>query len=173
MGAEVILHSTSEPHGAEGRAPWNNGRCLRAFENCAYVVSAMDGGEHVSPDSEHLTFFRRGHTRIINFDGTVQGTADGPGPVPLRGHIDLTALRRMRADPRTNFAIWNDHVAYADIYNGEVGFPNNLWAENPYDNPYLGANKLRAVISSYLERGIYVEPTSEIGADRYRTSDTV
>ncbi|HEY4545450.1 MAG TPA: nitrilase-related carbon-nitrogen hydrolase [Pedomonas sp.] len=173
MGAEVILHSSSEPHGAEGRAPWNNARQLRAFENCAYVVSAMDGGEHVSPDSEHLTFFRRGHTRIINFDGTVQGTADGPGPIPFRGHIDLTALRRMRADPRTNFAIWNDQVAYADIYNGEVGFPNNLWAEKPYENPYLGANKLRAVINSYHERGIYIQPSSEIGADRYRTSDTV
>lgn len=173
MGAEVILHSSSEPHGAEGRAPWNNARRLRAFENCAYVVSAMDGGEHVSPDSEHLTFFRRGHTRIINFDGTIQGTADGPGPIPFRGHIDLTALRRMRADPRSNLAIWNDPVAYADIYNGEVGFPNNLWAESPYDNPYLGANKLRAVISSYHQRGIYVEPNSEIGADRYRTSDTV
>lgn len=173
MGAEVILHSTSEPHGAEGRAPWNNGRQLRAFENCAYVISAMDGGEHVSPDSEHLTFFRRGHTRIINFDGTVQGVADGPGPVPLRGHIDLTALRRMRADPRTNYVIWNDQIAYADIYCSDVGFPNNLWAQNPYDNPYLGANKLRAVIKSYHERGIYVEPASEIGSDRYRTSDTV
>lgn len=173
MGAEVILHSSSEPHGAEGRAPWNNARRLRAFENCVYVVSAMDGGEHVSPDSEHLTFFRRGHTRIINFDGTVQGTADGPGPIPFRGHIDLTALRRMRSDPRTNFAIWNDQIAYADIYNGEVGFPNNLWVEKPYENPYLGANKLRDVINRYLERGIYIQPSSEIGADRYRTSDTV
>jgi predicted amidohydrolase len=172
-GAEVILHSSSEPHGGEGRMPWDNARRLRAFENGAYLVAALDGGEHVSEDSEHLTFFRRGHSRVINYDGSIQGTADGPGPLVLRAHIDLASLRRMRADPRTNLTIWNDPAAYADVYLGEVGFPSNLWAEKPYENPYLGAKALRGVIDTYLQRGIYLEPTSEVGADRYRTSDQV
>jgi len=172
-GAEVILHSSSEPHGAEGRAPWDNQRRLRAWENAAYVVSAMDGGEHVAEDSDLLTFFRRGHTRIVNYDGTIQGTADGPGPVVLRGHIDLNGLRRQRANPRTNLAIWSDPAAYAKAYAGDVGFPNNLWATDPYENPYLGAKQLRARIDDYTDRGIYVAPESEVGSDRFRTSDQV
>jgi predicted amidohydrolase len=172
-GAEVILHSSSEVHGAEGRAPWDNQRRLRAWENSAYVVSAIDGGEHVAEDSDLLTFFRRGHTRIINFDGTIQGTVDGPGPVVLRGHIDLAGLRRQRANPRTNLAIWSDPDAYAAAYAGNVGFPNNLWTGNAYENPYLGAQHLRKVIADYTERGIYVAPASDIGSDRFRTSDQV
>ncbi len=173
FGAEVICHSSSEPHGAEGRSPWDNVRRLRAFENAAYMISAIDGGEHVAEDSDLLTFFRRGHTRVINFDGTIQGTVDGPGPVVLRAHIDLTALRRMRANPRTNIKLWSDFAAYADAYSRNVGFPSNLWANDPYDNPYLGAKELRRVIANYMERGIYVEPIAEIGSDRFRTSDQV
>lgn len=173
FGAEVICHSSSEPHGAEGRSPWDNARRLRAFENTAYMISAIDGGEHVAEDSDLLTFFRRGHTRVINFDGTVQGTVDGPGPVVLRAHVDLNSLRRMRANPRTNLKLWNDFAAYAAIYSGNVGFPSNLWAGEPYENPYLGARHLRRVISDYMERGIFVEPAADIGSDRYRTSDQV
>lgn len=51
-GAEVICHSSSGPHGAEGRSPWDNARRLRAFENTAYMISAIDGGEHVAEDSD-------------------------------------------------------------------------------------------------------------------------
>ena len=172
-GAEVILHSSSEPHGAEGRAPWDNQRRLRAWENSAYMLSAIDGGEHVADDSELLTFFRRGHTRIINYDGTIQGTVDGPGPVVLRGHVDLNGLRRQRANPRTNLAIWSDPAAYAKAYAGDVGFPNNLWVGDPYENPYLGAKQLRARIDDYTSRGIFTAPQSEVGSDRFRTSDQV
>ncbi|WP_232494668.1 nitrilase-related carbon-nitrogen hydrolase [Novosphingobium kaempferiae] len=173
FGTEVICHSSSEPHGAEGRSPWDNARRLRAFENTAYMISAIDGGEHVAEDSDLLTFFRRGHTRVINYDGTVQGVVDGPGPVVLRAHVDLTGLRRARANPRVNFKLWSDFAAYAGAYSGEIGFPSNLWKSEPYVNPYLGAKELRRVIAEYMERGIYVEPASEIGADRYRTSDQV
>ncbi len=173
QGAEVILHSSSEPHGAEGRRPWDNARQLRAYENGCYMLSAIDGGEHVAADSELMTYFRRGHTRIVNPDGTIQGIVDGPGPVVLRGHVDLTGLRRLRADPRTNLTIWSDPAAYAAAYGSGVGFPSNLWAGDPYENPYLGAKELRRVISEYMEKGIYVEPRTEIGSDRYRTSDQV
>ena len=171
-GAEVILHSSSEPHGT-GRQGWDNVRYLRAFENTAYLLSAIDGGEYKSEDSEHMTYFRRGHARIINFDGSLQGTADGPGPVTLRGHVDLAALRRARANPLKNLALWNDASVYARHYSEEMGFPSNQWAENPYDNPYLGARQLREVIDGYLESGIYVPPRAKLGLDRYRTSDQV
>jgi predicted amidohydrolase len=172
-GAEVILHSTSEPHGGEGRRAWDNARQLRAFENGCYMLSAIDGGEYKSVDSEVMTFFRRGHSRLVNYDGTLQGTVDGPGPVVFRGHIDLAGLRRARANPRTNYALWNDARVYAHHYAPDIGFPSNLWAGDPYKNPYLGAKQLRAVIDRYLQKGIFVPPTSQVGSDRYRTSDQV
>ncbi|MDX2221491.1 MAG: nitrilase-related carbon-nitrogen hydrolase [Rhodospirillaceae bacterium] len=172
-GAELILHSSSEPHGGDGRRAWDNARQLRAFENTVYMLSAIDGGEYKSVDSEIMTYFRRGHSRMVNFDGTLQGTVDGPGPVVFRGHIDLTALRRARANPRTNYALWNDPRVYAHHYGPDVGFPSNLWAGDPYENPYLGAKQLRAVIDDYMKRGIYVSPNTEVGLDRYRTSDQV
>lgn len=172
-GAEVIMHSTSEPHGGEGRRAWDNARQLRAFENGCYMVSAIDGGEYKSVDSEIMTFFRRGHSRIVNYDGTLQGTVDGPGPVAFRGHIDIAGLRRNRANPRTNYALWNDANVYAHHYTNDIGFPSNLWAGDPYENPYLGAKQLRAVIDRYLQQGIYVAPSTQVGSDRYRTSDQV
>jgi predicted amidohydrolase len=157
-GAEVILHSSSEPHGGAGREVWDTCRQLRAFENTCYVLSAIDGGEHLTHDSDHYTFFRRGHSRIVRFDGVVEGTVDGPGPVAFRVGVDLAALRRARANPRRNFALWDDAGLYAAHYAAEVGLPNDLWAGDPLTNPYAGASALRACISRYLERGIYVAP---------------
>ncbi|MEQ8733678.1 MAG: nitrilase-related carbon-nitrogen hydrolase [Rhodospirillaceae bacterium] len=174
QGAEVILHSTSEPHGGEGRRAWDNARRTRAMENCAYMLSAMDGGEYKSHDSEHMTFFRRGHTRLVNFDGSLQGTVDGPGPVLLRAHIDLGALRRARANPRTNFQLWNDPAVYADTYSPDMGFPSNMWAGDPYDNPYIGAKAMIERIESYVEQGIYTPPVSQLSAEtKSRTSDVM
>jgi predicted amidohydrolase len=173
-GAEVILHSTSEPHGGEGRRAWDNARRTRAMENCAYMLSAMDGGEYKSHDSEHMTFFRRGHTRLVNYDGSLQGTVDGPGPVLLRAHIDLAALRRSRANPRTNFQLWNDPIVYADAYSPDMGFQSNLWAGDPYENPYIGAKEMVARIQSYVDQGIYVPPVNELSKEtKSRTSDVM
>ena len=173
-GAEVILHSTSEPHGGEGRRAWDNARRTRAMENCAYMLSAMDGGEYKSHDSEHMTFFRRGHTRLVNFDGSLQGTVDGPGPVLLRAHIDLAALRRARANARTNFQLWNDPGVYADHYSPDMGFPSNMWAGDPYENPYIGAQAMIDRIESYVDQGIYVAPDTALSdKTKARTSDVM
>jgi hypothetical protein len=157
-GAEVILHSTSEPHGGSGREVWDAARRIRAFENGCYVLSAIDGGEHLSHDSDVLTFFRRGHSRIVRFDGSVEGTVDGPGPVAFRVAIDLAALRRARANPFTNLALWDDPAVYASAYAGDVGLPNDLWAGDPQVNPYAGGRELKRRIDDYLARGIYVAP---------------
>lgn len=173
-GAEVILHSTSEPHGGEGRRAWDNARRTRAMENCAYMLSAMDGGEYKSHDSEHMTFFRRGHTRLVNFDGSLQGTIDGPGPVLFRANIDLASLRRARKNPRTNFQLWNDPEVYADYYSPEVGFPSNLWSGDPYENPYIMAKELIKRIESYVEMGIYTPPMSKLSSEtKSKTTDVM
>jgi predicted amidohydrolase len=154
-GAEVIMHSSSEPHGGAGRDIWDVCRRTRAFENTCYVLSACDGGEHAHHDSDVYTFFRRGHSRIVRFDGRVEGTVDGPGPVAFRVNIDLAALRRARANPLANLALWDDPVVYAGVYAGDVGLPNDLWAGDPAVNPYSGARQIVRRIDDYLARGIY------------------
>ena len=157
-GAEIILHSSSEPHGGAGREVWDAARRLRAYENTCYLLSAIDGGEHLAHDSDVLTFFRRGHSRIVRFDGRVEGTVDGPGPVAFRVNVDLGALRRARANPFVNLGLWDDPAVYARHYSADVGLPNDLWAKDPLFNPYEGARCLKERIESYLARGIYVAP---------------
>ncbi|MFT7287591.1 MAG: putative amidohydrolase [Halieaceae bacterium] len=157
-GAEVIIHPTSEGHGGP-RQGWDASRQTRAFENTAYVVSAMPGGEYFNPSADELpTTQLRGHSRIIGFDGAVLGVADGPGACTLTGSIDLRALQRARANPQINLVLWDDPEVYAHAYQGDVGLPNNLWGADPLQNPYVGFGPLRAALDKYYERGIFVRP---------------
>jgi len=158
FGAELIIHPSSEGHGS-GRRGWDFARATRAFENTAYVLSAMPGGEHFDPESpDPYTVQMRGYSRLINFDGSVQGVADTAGPCVLKGTIDLKALQRARANPRANLALWDDPIAYAGAYEADVGLPNNLWGDDPLRNPYVGFGPLKRVLASYYERGIFVRP---------------
>ncbi|MDX2143533.1 MAG: nitrilase-related carbon-nitrogen hydrolase [Rhodospirillaceae bacterium] len=159
-GAEVIIHPSSEGHGS-GRAGWDLARQTRAFENTAYILSAMPGGIYFNPaDTGVPSTQMRGHTKIVNFDGSIQGVADGSGPCILQGNIDLKALRRARANPLTNLVIWDDPATYVDQYAQNVGLANNLWGPNPLENPYVGFAPLKKVLKSYYERGIFVPPAS-------------
>ena len=158
-GAEVILHPTSEGHGSQ-RSGWDAARMTRAFENTAYVVSPMPGSEYFHHGhGEEPTSNMRGHSKIVNFDGTIQGVADGPGACILTGAIDLKALQRARANPLTNLPLWDDPEVYAHIYAGEVGLPNNLWGPDPLENPYVGFGPLKARLESYYARGVFVRPS--------------
>lgn len=157
-GAEVILHSSSEVHGANLRQAWDNARTLRASENLALVLSAIDGGEYENVRSDQMTYFRRGHTRAVNWDGTLLGTCDGPGPVAWRVELDLAALRRARSNPSLNIALWDDDSVYAAHYRRDVGMPSNLWTGDPLVNPYVGARQISARIADYLARGIFTPP---------------
>jgi deaminated glutathione amidase len=162
-GAEVIIHPSSEGHGS-GRYGWDCARRARAFENTAYVLSAMPGGEHFDPDSpDPYTVQMRGHSKLINFDGSVQGEADTAGPCILTGTIDLRALQRARANPRVNLVAWDDPAAYVAAYEADVGLPNNLWGDDPLKNPYSGFGPLKRVLASYYERGIFVPPAGRGG----------
>ena len=158
-GAEVILHPTSEGHGSQ-RSGWDAARCTRAFENTAYVLSPMPGSEYFHHgQGEAPTSQMRGHSKVVNFDGTIQGVADGPGGCILTGTIDLKALRRARSNPLTNLPLWDDPEVYAHIYAGEVGLPNNLWGPDPLANPYVGFGPLKALLESYYARGMFVRPS--------------
>lgn len=157
-GAEVIIHPSSEGHGS-GRRGWDIARQTRAFENVAYILSPLPGGEHFNPDSKYEhTNQMRGYTKMVNFDGSIQGELDTPGAATLAGTVDLLALRRARANPHLNLALWDDPQVYVNKYAGEVGLKNNLGSGDPLDSPYRGMKPLRAVLSSYYERGIFVPP---------------
>lgn len=157
-GAEVIIHPSSEGHGS-GRRGWDLARQTRAFENVAYILSPLPGGEHFNPDSkwEH-TNQMRGYTKMVNFDGSIQGELDTPGAATLSGTVDLLALRRARANPHLNLPMWDDPSVYADIYAGDVGLENNLATDDPLENPYRGMRPLRKVLGSYFDRDIFVPP---------------
>lgn len=158
MGAEVIIHPSSEGHGS-GRRGWDMARQTRAFENTAYILSPLPGGEHFSPDSKYEhTNQMRGFTKLVNFDGSIQGELDTPGAAVLAGTIDLLALRRARANPHVNLAMWDDPEVYVADYAADVGLPNNLGTGDPMKNPYLGMRPLKAVLAKYIERGIFVQP---------------
>ena len=157
-GAEVIIHPSSEGHGS-GRQGWDSARRSRGFENTAYVLSAMPGGEYFDPDSSDLpTVQMRGHSKIIGFDGAVLGEADTAGSCVLTGTIDLRALQRARANPRIHLALWDEPAAYVGAYEAGVGLPNDLWGKDPLDNPYRGFGPLKRVLADYYARGIFVAP---------------
>ena len=161
-GAEVLLHPTAEPHNVRRRA-WENGRQVRAWENTMYVASAGLGGEYWDGSSEKLTLSSRGHSKVVNFDGTVQSVADGPGPVPLGGQIDLRALRAARADARLCPLLWDEPRVYEHVYSGTVTIPDNLM-KGPDDRPYAGGAALREVIARFTAQGVFVAPRRDAAA---------
>ncbi|WP_446830122.1 nitrilase-related carbon-nitrogen hydrolase [Candidatus Foliamicus sp.] len=158
-GAEIIIHPSSEGHGSQ-RSGWDAARVTRAFENTAYVLSAMPGAEFFHHGNGELpTAQMRGYTKMVNFDGSVQGVADGPGACILTGTVDLKALQRARANPLTHLPLWDDPEVYAQIYAGEVGLPNNLWGSDPLENPYVGFGPLKSRLESYYAKGVFVRPS--------------
>jgi deaminated glutathione amidase len=156
-GAEVLLHPTAEPHNIRRRA-WENGRQVRAWENTMYVASAGLGGEYWEPDGE-LSLFSRGHSKVVNFDGSVQSVADGPGPVPLGGQIDLRALREARADGLQGLLAWDEPAVYAGVYASTVTIPDNLM-RGPDDRPYAGGRALNEAIARLTAAGVFVAPSA-------------
>ncbi len=159
-GAEVLLHPTAEPHNIRRRA-WENGRQVRAWENTMYVASAGLGGEYWEPGGE-LSLFSRGHSKVVNFDGTVQSVADGPGPVPLGGQIDLRALREARADALHCLLHWDEPAVYAGVYGSTVTIPDNLM-RGPDDRPYAGGRALSDAIARLTAAGVFVAPRGVAG----------
>ncbi len=156
-GAEVILHPTSEPHN-RGRRGWDIGRHVRAFENTAYVLSAGHGGEWVGDNAPESTR-ARGYSKIVNFDGSLQAVVDTAGRAPLAGNIDLAALRRARAQTHHNLLLWDDPVVYAQQYGATPrGIPNDVWTDDPFDNPYADGRQIRAVVDAYGQAGIFTPP---------------
>jgi predicted amidohydrolase len=157
-GAEVIIHPTSEPHNVRRRG-WDIARHVRAFENTAYLLTAGHGGEFRGEGLGFPGAMQRGYSKVVNFDGSLQCIVDGPGAVPLVGSLDMKALRRARADIKTNLAAWDDPVVYAHKYAEERGLANDLWADDPMGNPYEDAAQIKKVIEIYKRDKVYIPPS--------------
>jgi predicted amidohydrolase len=159
-GAEIIIHNTSDNHGA-GRRGWEECRETRAYENAAYILAPRPGGEYFDPDDVHPGTFLRGYTRIVGFDGRVWGEADTSGKTSFSVGIDLAALRRHRAQAWTNLPIWDDPEVYAHLYEEGWGLPMDVWAGDPSVNPYKGFKQMNAVLERYYKQGVYLKPEAK------------
>jgi predicted amidohydrolase len=160
LGAEVIIHCTSDPHGA-GRRAWEECRMTRAFENQAYVLAPRPGGEYFDPEATHPGTFLRGYTRIIGPDGRLLGEADTSGKVAFSTQIDLAELARHRLNFAANSLVWDDAREYAHAYAAGHGLPADLWKGDPMVNPYTGFRQMLAVLERYQKSGLYVKPDGQ------------
>lgn len=158
-GAEVIIHCTSDPHGA-GRRPWEECRMTRAHDNGAYILAPRPGGEYFDPHAVHPGTFLRGYTRIIGYDGRLLGEADTSGKVSFQANLDLAELRRYRANATANLAVWDEPRSYVDWYEKGHGLPADLWAGDPQDNPYANFAAMKASLERFYGEGIYLRPGS-------------
>ena len=164
-GAEVIIHCTSDPHGA-GRRPWEECRMTRAHDNGAYILAPRPGGEYFDPHAVHPGTFLRGYTRIIGYDGRLLGEADTSGKVSFQANLDLAELRRYRANASANLLIWDEPRSYVDWYGKGHGLPGDLWAGDPQENPYANFAAMKASLERFYSEGIYLRPgASRTGAE--------
>lgn len=177
-GAEVLIHPTSEPHNAR-RHGWDIGRRTRAFENLAYVVSCGTGGQYMDPADTTPSPAKRGHSKIVRFDGRLEAAADGPGHLPLMGPIDLGSLRHARSDARRNLLAWDEPSAYAAAYAaaGKAGYPIDVWLKEPMREAKQGLEVTRQVIRRYFETGVFTRPDGAPVAEQnmgsmYGTTET-
>jgi predicted amidohydrolase len=157
-GAEVIIHPTDEPHGP-WRAGWEKGRLTRALENRCYILSTAVGGSFMNPADDFPSGFNRGNSKIVDYQGRIQAIIDTPGAVPLHTQIDIEALRRIRADDRRNWVLWDDAGSYADFYAGHAGYPEDLWIEPPMVYGREGFVATQQVLARYRESGVYAAPS--------------
>ncbi len=123
-GAEIILHSTSEPYGRliDGRYFRDMERRVRAFENYCFIASANIGSmvNCRMPEGRN-----RGHSEIIDFRGNTMTMTEAPGEAMVIGIGDIRALRAAR---RTDWAAlsWSaliSHV-YEQVYANRVMWPH-------------------------------------------------
>ncbi len=151
-GAEVICNPTSEIH-SDRREYWYAAKRAHAAEQRVYVASANAGSEQFRPGAP-VTGMNRGHSALIDFDGTLLAHADGPGVVPLVGSIDLGALRWHAPAPATSPRRFRPE-AVAEAYAAFPGFPLDCFLDQPMISPQEGTTLVRAQIDRLFDQGVF------------------
>ena len=141
-GAEVFLHSTSEPQ-SRNLSNKDIAKRARAIENLAYVVSANSGGITGADIPASAT---DGGSQIIDYTGHLLAEA-GPGEnMAAYAEIDLLALRRYRRRPGMFNILSRQRLElFTDSYQKFSLYPaNSLLEAEPERNHFIKTQ--RAVI---------------------------
>jgi predicted amidohydrolase len=152
-GAEVICNPTSEVH-SERVPHWGAAKRAHAAENTYYIACANAGSEQFRTDAP-VTGMNRGHSSLIGPDGELLAHADGPGVVPIIGHIDLGRLRRARAAAADAMLARFRPEAVAEAYAAFPGFPLDCFLETPMEHGAEGPALVRRQIERLRAAGIY------------------
>ncbi len=156
-GAEVICYPTGEPHNIR-RPGWEHVKRAHAYENQFYIASANAGSEHREVGGTQ-SFFHRGYSRLVGFDGNIKVQADTAGEVPLVGTIDIEALRKSRHDPRENLMAHLPMSLYASVYRGGGGVRLDYFADHPIEDAKEGLDMTREAVERYMDQGVFVRPS--------------
>lgn len=150
QGAEVIIHPTAEPSGARAwRETWDMAKQVRAWENCAYIISTNNGHTLGGPRPVDR---QRGQSKIINFDGAVLAVTDGTGECITTATIDLEALRRARR-MQQNVVATSRYETYIPMYQKYTTWPIDTFAKEPLKHRDQSSEIFSSVLQKMKTRG--------------------
>jgi predicted amidohydrolase len=120
-GAEIFLHPTREENGSEFPA-WDQARRSRGYEGLCYLASA-NSGEIKSACYPSLA--SRGCSTVVDFQGNIAASIDGPGESFLTTRIDLQRLRSRRMQGRMNYPAQVKSALFGKEFGKQVLMPIN------------------------------------------------
>lgn len=134
-GAEVFVHSTSESAGGTD-TPKDIAKRARAFENCAYVVSANSAGIF---NTSIPAASADGGSKVVDYTGHVLAAA-GPGEsMSAHATVDLRAVRRQRRRPgMTNMLARQRFELYAPSYASFSFYPPDTMLRGAVERKHFG-----------------------------------
>ncbi len=120
-GAEVLLHSSSEV-ASPRLTPKDVAKRARAYENCAWLVSANSGGIR---DVDIPESSADGMSKIVDYLGEVRAEAGSGETMAANATIDIAAQRRQRRKPGMGNMLSRQRLElFASTYAGSV-YPVN------------------------------------------------
>ena len=157
-GAEVFLHSTSEP-GSPDLTPKDVAKRARAYENMAWVVSANSAGILNTDFPAQST---DGMSKVIDHKGQVRAEAGFGESMVANAEIDIAAVRRARAKPNmTNLLSRQRLELFSALYTGSVYPANSMLdaqgAPQVPNRSHFSATPTRA-LQALHDRGVLADP---------------
>ncbi len=154
-GAEVLLHSSSEV-ASPRLTPKDIAKRARAYENCAYVVSANTGGIF---GGDFPTDSTTGMSKLVDYKGEVLAEAGSGESMAANALIDVAALRRQRLTPGMGNTLSRLRLElFAKTYSGSIHPPTcMLDAQGRIAVPERSklAATQRALSDALIARGIF------------------
>ena len=153
-GAEVFLHSSSETSSPR-LTPKDIAKRARAFENCAWLISANSAGIKDTDMPEHSV---DGMSKVVDYLGEVRAEAGGGESMVAHFTIDVAAQRRARRKPGMGNVLSRQRLElFASTYAGSVYPVNNMLdaggaATTPERSHFMATQKQS--IEALVARGV-------------------